>query len=247
MEMSFSTARRRVAVAAAATTLALAATACEGSSDDAAKSVSSSNVATPAAASLSAADTTSPTQAVAGAMPPPSRTPEVVPTSQDGSTGSPSPKDTSAAPATTKNVKQSSVPPCSEANSELAVDQVDRPVNHLLLTVTNTGTTPCDAYHAPLLRFEQAEEAVQILTGSQPQAVVTLVPGASAYAGINTSSADGAGTGAFTAGELRVTVVDRIGSAGAGTTTLRLPRPTYVDDAAFSTYWQGSSDDALAW
>ncbi|MFF9647360.1 DUF4232 domain-containing protein [Kitasatospora aureofaciens] len=243
MEMKFPVAAR-ASVAASAITLALTATACGGSANQSGKSVSSSFTATPTAASPGAFDTTSPTPDVAGRTPPSLPTPEALPTAPYASPGSSSPN----APAlgTKQNVKQPSFPPCSEANSKLSVDPVARPLNHLLLTVTNTGTTACNAYHAPLLRFDQAVEAIQILASSQPQAVVTLAPGASAYAAINTSSADGGGTGAFMAGQVQVTSVDGIGSAGA-TTTLRLPRPTHVDSAAFATYWQGSSTDALAW
>ncbi|MFG2828497.1 DUF4232 domain-containing protein [Streptomyces sp. NPDC048434] len=66
---------------------------------------------------------------------------------------------------------------CTNANTKVVVSKVTRPVNHLLLTVTNTGSGTCDAYGAPVLRFDDEQAAVQLVEDSRPQAVVTLAAG----------------------------------------------------------------------
>lgn len=48
--------------------------------------------------------------------------------------------------------KAPSVVTCTTANTKLTVTEVSRPVNHLLLKATNTGSKPCYAYIAPFLR-----------------------------------------------------------------------------------------------
>ncbi|MHC3821635.1 DUF4232 domain-containing protein, partial [Streptomyces sp. DT9] len=82
---------------------------------------------------------------------------------------------------------------CTGGNTRTSVSKVTRPINHLLLTVTNTGNRTCYAYYAPKLRFDDAQAVFPILEDSQPQAVVTLDPGQSAYASIGLTGEPGAG------------------------------------------------------
>lgn len=51
----------------------------------------------------------------------------------------------------------------------------------MLLTVTNTGSTACNAYYYPFLRFGEAQSTPPVIEESKPQAVVTVLPGESAY------------------------------------------------------------------
>ncbi|MEI5102312.1 DUF4232 domain-containing protein [Streptomyces sp. PmtG] len=136
---------------------------------------------------------------------------------------------------------------CTSATTKVTVKQVDRPLNHLLLTAKNTGTKTCYAYHAPYLRFDEAQSATYVLKDSQPQAVVTLKPGQSAYAGIGTSSPEG--TDGRQAKKLGVLFSNRAANGGAGSMTHpKLPTGgVYVDSSAFVTYWQTSAADALVW
>ncbi|MEU4683515.1 DUF4232 domain-containing protein [Streptomyces xinghaiensis] len=136
---------------------------------------------------------------------------------------------------------------CSAANTEVTVTEVSRPINHLLLTATNTGTAPCFAYSAPLLRFsEDAQSALQIVEDSKPQAVVTLAPGESAYAGVLTWVPDGGH-------ELRSERLDVLFAARNGGSTgamVKLPLPgegVTVNDGAAVTYWQTDVESALTW
>lgn len=135
---------------------------------------------------------------------------------------------------------------CTDADTRATLSPVTRPINHLLLTVTNTGGTSCDAYGAPLLGFDGDQSTLQVLDDSKPQAVVTLAPGESAYASIGLS---GDGDHGREVGTLRLFFQGRemAGSVG-GVTTLSLPGGSaYVDSKAFVTYWQFSMADALTY
>ncbi|MFI8926741.1 DUF4232 domain-containing protein [Streptomyces sp. NPDC053474] len=136
---------------------------------------------------------------------------------------------------------------CSAATTKVTVKEVQRPVNHLLLTAKNTGTKTCYAYNAPYLRFDNAQASTRILRDSVPQAVVTLKPGQSAYAGIGTSSPEG--HDGYRAKKLGVLFANRADNGGVGSTTHpKLPGGSvYVDSSAFVTYWQSTAADALSW
>ncbi|GGW42205.1 DUF4232 domain-containing protein [Streptomyces caelestis] len=135
---------------------------------------------------------------------------------------------------------------CTAANTELTVKDVPRPINTLLLTATNTGTKPCNLYGAPYLAAGAGAQApVPWLDSSKPQAVVTLAPGESGYAGIGTSSPDG--DEGYIAKTLGVHFANKQqnGSIGKGAT---LPLPNggvYFNSANFVTYWQSDVYDAL--
>ncbi|MFD6339971.1 DUF4232 domain-containing protein [Streptomyces sp. NPDC060131] len=135
---------------------------------------------------------------------------------------------------------------CTGANTKVKVSQVTRPINHLLLTVTNTGSKNCDAYYAPALRFDEAQAATQIIEESKPQAVVTLAPGESAYASI---SLNGDGNPTIPAKELTVHFIGRAnqGSVGSPAGPLKLPTGTRIADDTSVTYWQYEMADALTW
>lgn len=137
---------------------------------------------------------------------------------------------------------------CTAGTVKLAVVNVERPINHMLLSATNTGSKTCDAYNAPFLRFDQDQSTTQIIRDSVPQAVVSLSPGQTAYASILMSSGDGSGTNGRTAEKLGVSFSARDGKGSAGgTTTLSLPAGTHIDDSAAVSYWQSTMDLALTW
>ncbi|MCB5911372.1 DUF4232 domain-containing protein [Streptomyces pinistramenti] len=138
---------------------------------------------------------------------------------------------------------------CTGANVKVTVTKVDRPINHLLLTATNTGSKPCNAYSAPYLRWDEGQAATTILEESKPQAVRTLKPGESAYAGIMTESADGSGNSGYTAHKLAVFFADRAGQGSTGpAANPTLPKGgIYTDSSAWVTYWQTTAADALTW
>ncbi|MBB5926868.1 DUF4232 domain-containing protein [Streptomyces echinatus] len=152
----------------------------------------------------------------------------------------------SAAGAPAKTSKATAITTCSTAHTRLTVTPVTRPVNHLLLKATNTGTQPCYAYGAPYLRAgADAQAAVAWNDSTVPQAVVTLAPGESAYAGITTSTPEG--SEGHTAKTLGVLFSNRAMNGSVGVEkTLQLPAGgTYFNSAATVTYWQDNIDNAL--
>ncbi|MFG2573396.1 DUF4232 domain-containing protein [Streptomyces sp. NPDC048481] len=143
--------------------------------------------------------------------------------------------------------KAASAVTCTTANTKLTVTEVSRPINHLLLKATNTGTKPCYAFSAPDLRAGADAQAVMAWADeTTPQAVVTLEPGESAYAGILTYSPDG--EGGAKEKTLGVFFTDRNGRATGAEKTLGLPNGgVFFNSAATVTYWQDNAADALSW
>ncbi|MCD9143903.1 DUF4232 domain-containing protein [Streptomyces albireticuli] len=136
---------------------------------------------------------------------------------------------------------------CSTSSADFTVRNVSRPINHQLLTVTNTGSEPCDLLKAPLLGFDDdTYVGARAIEESAPQAVVTLQPGESGYAGILLSAGDGSGENGRTVRTVHVFLDSGDGSEG-GPDTVKLPKGTWIDDSAAVTYWQTNPADALVW
>ncbi|MFF0222739.1 DUF4232 domain-containing protein [Streptomyces sp. NPDC004629] len=138
---------------------------------------------------------------------------------------------------------------CEGSNTKTVAAPLNRPVNHMLLTVTNTGSKPCFLYTYPAVRFGEAQAVPPVIEDSQPQAVVTLDPGQSGYASVNLSAADGSASNGRTENSLTVYFHGRSGNESVGTGAHpSLPaKGVYVDDSLKVTYWQQSMDDALSW
>lgn len=153
--------------------------------------------------------------------------------------------------AKTSTAPDSALPgDCSVSHLKGTVTNLARPINHVLLTVTNAGSTTCSVYYYPDLRLDADQQAVtQAVEDSKPQAVVTIAPGESAWAAIGTSSADGSGGTPQLEKQVEVFLESRDQSGSLpGTMTLPLPAGTYVDvDKAFVTYWQSDLQSAIAW
>ncbi|MFF0808687.1 DUF4232 domain-containing protein [Streptomyces albogriseolus] len=139
--------------------------------------------------------------------------------------------------------------PCNGANTSVTAAPVSRPVNHMLITVKNTGSKNCDLTYYPVLRFDEMQWVPQPIEDSKPQAVVTLGPGESAYAGVLLSAADGSGSGGATGKKLTVGFQARTPNSDGGPAAIpSLPaKGVYYDSSLTVTYWQSSMDDALAY
>lgn len=138
------------------------------------------------------------------------------------------------------------LPTCTGANTKLTMTSVKRPINHMLLTMTNTGSKACNAYYYPFLRFGEAQSVPQTVEDSKPQAVVTLTPGQSAYTGVMTSSADGSGTGGYSTRDLSVSFQGaKEGGSTGSAVNVPLGKEVYVDSTLAVTYWQTDMNDAL--
>jgi hypothetical protein len=138
---------------------------------------------------------------------------------------------------------------CSGANTKVTAQPVSRPINHMLLTVTNTGSKSCDLYYYPAVNFDDAQSVPPVIKDSQPQAVTTLAPGQSGYAGVALAGGDdGSGTNGRTAKSLSVYFFDRNNNSISPAATPALPaKGVYIDDSLRVTYWLTSAQDALTY
>ncbi|OCC09671.1 DUF4232 domain-containing protein [Streptomyces sp. PTY087I2] len=229
---------RTTALAATALAAALSLTACGG--DDQAmgtKPAGAAETATPAAAN---------TDGKAQSDAPEAGAPETqtVPTEGKHAGGNGDGANRGKKPGTAPNAEAAaSIPACTPKNSTVKVSSVSRPINHLLLTVTNTGSKDCAAYHAPFLRFDDAQAVYPVLDDSKPQAVVVLSPGEKAYAGIGLLGEPGEDE-PVKSDNLGVIMVDK-NNKSKGEATLKLPAETYTDGRGFVTYWQSDVETAL--
>ncbi|MEU8825426.1 DUF4232 domain-containing protein [Streptomyces sp. NPDC048636] len=132
---------------------------------------------------------------------------------------------------------------CDPGKVSMTASKVSRPVNHMLLKATNNSGTTCSLVDWPSLRFDDAQAATPVAEDTKPQALVTLAPGKSGYAGILTSSADGSGASGTKATKLGVFLK---GSDAA--TSVALPGGSVsIDDSAQVTFWQSDSTNAIDW
>ncbi|MFB8418287.1 DUF4232 domain-containing protein [Streptomyces albidoflavus] len=136
---------------------------------------------------------------------------------------------------------------CTAKGTKVTVTDAPRPINHLLIKATNTSDTTCHLYYAPYLRFDQAQSAVPFIEESKPQAVVTLAPGESGYAGVLTSTPDGSHP--YDATSLTLYYAARSGQGSTGSPSHpALPFDSVrIDSTNAVTYWQTSAADALMW
>ncbi|WP_274030785.1 DUF4232 domain-containing protein [Streptomyces sp. MMBL 11-1] len=229
---------RTTALAATALVAALSLTACGG--EDKAMGTKAAGSAAPTATSTDTTATA--TEGTAQPDAPKAGTPDTqtVPAEGKHAGGNGEGKK----PETAPNEKAApSIPACTPKNSKVKVSSVSRPINHLLLTVTNTGSTNCAAYYAPFLRFDGAQAVYPILDDSKPQAVVTLSPGEEAYAGIALLGEPGQNE-PVPSDNVGVIMVDR-NNQSKGEATLKLPADTATDGLGFVTYWQSDVENAL--
>ncbi|MFD5327389.1 DUF4232 domain-containing protein [Streptomyces sp. NPDC127092] len=225
---------RRLALPAAALAAALALTACQ--SDDA---PAASPKAPDASASASqGAPEASATEAVPPAEAAPTPTKANAPKPAAGTA-----RPTTAAKPTTPAGSSTSTRAvtCTAANTRIVASRVSRPVNHLLLTVTNVGGRPCNALGAPIVGFDDPQAPIAVVEDSRPQAVVTLAPGESGYASVILTGEPGPDTHGRTVRKIRV------GLTPESDTTVAAPSGTFADAGAAVSYWQRSLEDALTY
>jgi len=135
---------------------------------------------------------------------------------------------------------------CTGADTEVTAQTVTRPLNHLLLAVKNTGSQTCNLYGYPALDFQDAQAVPPVDKDTQPQAVTTLRPGQSGYAGVLLSAADGSGSGGYTAKTLKVIFQNRaLDFVGSGVKVALPAKGVWIDSSLTTTYWLTDPEDAL--
>ncbi|MEU5051919.1 DUF4232 domain-containing protein [Streptomyces sp. NPDC021096] len=132
--------------------------------------------------------------------------------------------------------------PCTAANIKVVATSVSRPLNHMLLTVTNTGSKMCDLKGYPVVKFEGAQSVPPVMEHTKPQAVTSLPPGGKGYASVILSAGDGSGGEGRTARHLEIGFQGDDSMAGAA-----LPAGgVHIDDSLRVSYWLTSAEDALS-
>ncbi|WP_030870849.1 DUF4232 domain-containing protein [Streptomyces sp. NRRL S-37] len=242
--MSVRTVRTRLFAASTVALAALALTACEGGSDTGADSPSSSTTAT-AEAKPSTADS-------AGTSGDNGSNGTDAQGDKGGSSGSSGAGENNGTAGGSGNGNEKgsgndsgtqdkgTLGKCSASAVKITATEVERPVNHLLLTATNTGSKSCYLPAYPQAKFGEAQSVPPVFEETKPQAVTTLEPGKSGYAGVLLSAADGSAGNGHTVNTLTIPFGD--GSIA----TVSLPSGgVHVDDALQVTYWQSTMDNAL--
>lgn len=224
---------RRLALPAAALSAALALTACQSDGSTSAAATAPPAASTAAPAKEAPAKDAPATEAPAKEAPAKDAPTAGHPTAAPGSAAKPP----VAKPVGTRTSSRPSA--CTTATAKIVVSKVSRPVNHLALTVTNTGSRPCDALGAPFVGFDYSQAPIRIVEDSKPQAVVTLAPGESAYASLILTGEPGPDTHGTTVKTIKVYITPDSG------TTVTAPKGTYADDGAAVSYWQRNLEDAL--
>ena len=238
------TSRTRLAAAAATAVLAaLSLTACNngtGAHDEGAASTASTSPSSGAAASGTDSNSTGSTGT----------------TGSTGSSGDKSTAGSTTTGSTSGGTSASKAPgsagtpvTCEGSNTRTVAAPLNRPVNHMLLTVTNTGSRTCFLYGYPSVQFTDAQSEPPVIKESQPQAVVTLEPGQSGYAAVSLSATDGSGHNGYTAKSLTVRFSGRSmsGNVGAAAHPSLPAKGVHIDDSIKVTYWQQEMSDATNW
>ncbi|MEU6098222.1 DUF4232 domain-containing protein [Streptomyces sp. NPDC047079] len=130
--------------------------------------------------------------------------------------------------------------PCSGSRTRTTATEVSRPVDHLLLRLTNTGTANCALTGYPVARFGEAPASARPAPETRPRSPLTLSPGESAYAGVLLSSADGSAAHPRTARTLTLTL-----PTGPAAHPALPSNGVHVDDGLTVTYWLSSGEAAL--
>ncbi|MFJ6982623.1 MULTISPECIES: DUF4232 domain-containing protein [unclassified Streptomyces] len=229
--------RIRLAAPAAAALAALALTACQdgsGTKDEGASTPAAATVASSGQKQAEEATTDSGTSAGAD--------------SESGTTATTT-KTTGSKASGSKKAKSPGRVLCNGSNTKVTAQVLQRPLNHLLLTVKNTGGKTCDLTYFPYVRFDEMQWAPPADKNTQPQAVTTLAPGESGYAGVRLSAADGSGSGGTTGKKLTVMFQGMTpNSDGGASATPKLPsKGVYYDSSLTVTWWQRDLDDVLSW
>ncbi|MFE5769331.1 DUF4232 domain-containing protein [Streptomyces sp. NPDC056485] len=136
---------------------------------------------------------------------------------------------------------------CNGSNTEVTVQPVTRPLNHMLISVKNTGSKSCDLTYYPVLRFDEMQWAPAPRQETHPQAVVSLAPGQSGHAAAMLAAADGSGEGGTTGQKLTIAFQGRTPNSSGGASAIpSLPaKGVYYDSSLTVTYWQQNIEDAL--
>ncbi|WP_164721030.1 DUF4232 domain-containing protein [Streptomyces sp. W1SF4] len=188
-----------------------------------------------------AASLTAPTAGPASpAVPTPSASPSTEPSPTAPTLAGPTPTApaTGGPSATAPATPPATIAACGVGDLAFSAtnqDEAGKPVRHLLLTVTNTGSAKCGLQGYPYLKFPHARAPIAVIEDSK-DAPVTLAPGEKAYAALLASG-----------GRMDTYDTDTLplGLQPGGPANVALPGQVSFDDGARVTYWIPASGLAL--
>jgi len=139
-----------------------------------------------------------------------------------------------------QNTTEGDVPTCRTNQLTFTVTPVSRPVNHALITATNTSDSACRVpRNQPVVTFGDLDGQADLM-GEATSAETALEVGKSAYAGLLLSRAD-------SAGGQKVQTVSIALTADAKPTAVQIAgNPLVISDPQVST-WFATSADALTY
>ncbi|MBT2451423.1 DUF4232 domain-containing protein [Streptomyces sp. ISL-43] len=138
---------------------------------------------------------------------------------------------------------------CAESDLSVSATNEDKqgePVEHLLLTVTNTGDKTCNVYRYPsVLLGADAQAMVAVIEDSDPKKLATLAPGKQAHAALLVR---GGHMDEYQANIITFRLQGpELGGNGSKPIKVDLPGldKLWADDGARVTYWTTASGHAL--
>lgn len=133
--------------------------------------------------------------------------------------------------------------PCTVATSTVRLQQTGGSAPVILLKTTNRGDDRCDLYGYPFVGYPDAQSPIAV-GGGQPQAVVSLEPGKSAYAALSLEK--GNGNNMHREKKLTVEMADRNQHGTGATATLNAPGAGLaLSDNSTVSYWNTTIEGAL--
>jgi len=237
LEMNTSDASRPIGIRlGAALAVALAAGSLAAGCGSSKSSTAASAVSSPSGASSSAAATTG-----AAASSSSSGTVDggASPSAAGSGSSSAPPKPTDAGPGGPRD--------CSTDQLKLTIQPLHEPINHVMISATNISQVPCHLNKYPLLRTVPTQATpIKAADSTRPAAAILLAPGATAYAGVMTNSADGSGAAGRNVPTLQLSLQPSGGGGGVGRpATVTMPTSAqYIDSSAIVTYWESDVQSA---
>jgi hypothetical protein len=136
---------------------------------------------------------------------------------------------------------------CDSSRVKITAQVVDRPLNTMILTATNTGSKLCDLFYSPVVRFEDAQSVPPAMEETRPQAVVSIQPGQKAYAAVKLSKSDAKDEAGYTANSLDVGFYDRNNKNLDAFARVSLPSAgVYIDSSVKVSFWQSDLDSVTS-
>ncbi|TGA92528.1 DUF4232 domain-containing protein [Streptomyces sp. MZ04] len=134
---------------------------------------------------------------------------------------------------------------CTLATAKISLDETGGSAPVVLLKLTNNGDKRCSVYGAPFFSDPTAGKNLPVAEDTQPQSVVGVEPGQSAYASINLAAKDSGDTHRTKTFNVTLGASDGKGTDGHASVDSPGPAGLLLDSSSRITYWQSTSEDAL--